>query len=231
MHKAAIASTQFYSYWRLTPKPDAVILARFNEGDPALVEQSLGEGRVLVFASSLDPVWTDFPLRSAYVPFWYRMAQYAGRWQSTPAALQINQVLSVDSSSDSSGTSGTWNLIDPRGQRVLGLNEEKPGFIRLKMPGHYEIRSNKKTDWVAVNTPPHESDLSAVAMEEFQAVFVPLEARVEEVGFEQSVQEKDRQQSLWWLFLLVGATVFMAEWLVANRTRPQGAMQGGESQL
>ncbi len=231
VHKAAIASTQFYSYWRLTPKPDATILARFNEGDPVLVEQSLGKGRLLVFASSLDPIWTDFPLRSAYVPFWYRMAQYAARWQSTPAALQINQVLSVDSSSDSSGTSGTWNLIDPRGQRVLGLNEEKPGFIQLKMPGHYEVRSNKKTDWVAVNTPPHESDLSAVAIEEFQAVFVPLEARVEEVGFEQSVQEKDRQQSLWWLFLLVGATVFMAEWLVANRTRPQAGLQGGESRL
>ena len=231
VHKAAIASTQFYSYWRLTAKPDATILARFNEGDPALVEQTLGEGRVLVFASSLDPVWTDFPLRSAYVPFWYRMAQYAGRWQSTPAALQINQVLSVDSSSDSSGTSGTWTLIDPRGQRVLGLNEQKPGFIQLKMPGHYEVRSNKKTDWVAVNTPPHESDLSAVAIEEFQAVFVPLEARVEEVGFEQSVQEKDRQQSLWWLFLLLGAAIFMAEWLVANRTRPQAVPQGGESRL
>ena len=231
VHKAAIASTQFYSYWRLTAKPDATILARFNEGDPALVEQSLGEGRVLVFASSLDPVWTDFPLRSAYVPFWYRMAQYAGRWQSTPAALQINQVLSVDSSSDSSGTSGTWTLIDPNGQRVLGLNEEKPGFIQLKMPGHYEIRSNKKTDWVAVNTPPLESDLSAVAIEEFQAVFIPLEARVEEIGFEQSVQEKDRQQSLWWLFLLVGAAVFMAEWLVANRTRPQAVPQVGESRV
>ena len=228
VHKAAIASTQFYSYWRLLPKPEATVLARFSEGDPALVEQSVGEGRLLVFASSLDPIWTDFPLRSAYLPFWYRMAHYAARWQTTPAALQINQVLSVqDSLNDASeGTSGAWNLIDPRGQRVLGLSEEKPGFIQLKLPGHYEIRSNKKTDWVAVNTPPEESDLSVVAMEEFQAVFVPREARVEaEMSQEQSVQEKDRQQSLWWLFLLVGAAVFMAEWLVANRSRPAGGLQ------
>ncbi len=57
-----------------------------------------------------------------------------------------------------------------------------------------------------------------------------IEARVEEVGFEQSVQEKDRQQSLWWLFLLVGAAVFMVEWVVANRTRPQTELQR-ESQL
>ncbi len=156
------------------------------------------------------------------------MAQYAGRWQTTPAALQINQVLSVeDSLNDSSeGTSGAWNLIDPRGQRVLGLSDEKPGFIQLKMPGHYEVRSNKRTDWVAVNTPPEESDLSAVALEEFQAVFVPREARVEtEVSLEASVQEKDRQQSLWWLFLLVGVAVFMAEWLVANRIRPASGVQ------
>ncbi len=228
VHKAAIASTQFYSYWQLLPKPEATVLARFSEGDPALVEQSVGKGRVLVFASSLDPIWTDFPLRSAYVPFWYRMAQYAGRWQTTPAALRINQVLSVEDSLDDSseGTSGAWTLLDPRGQRVLGLSDEKPGFIQLKMPGHYEVRSNKGTDWVAVNTPPEESDLSAVAVEEFQAVFVPREARVEtEVSPQQSVLEKDRQQSLWWLFLLVGVAVFMAEWLVANRTRPASGLQ------
>ncbi|MDA2924102.1 BatA domain-containing protein [Acidobacteria bacterium AH-259-L09] len=219
VHKAGIASTQFYSYWRLSPKADASVLARFNEGDPALIEKSLGKGKILVFASSLDPIWTDFPLRSAYVPFWYRLAQYAAGWQRTPAAREINQVLPVQDSLLESvpGTSGTWNLIDPRGHRVLGLNQEDPGLIQLKIPGHYEIRSNKKTDWAAVNCRPQESDLSPVTMEDFLAVFVPREARIEEATLAEAGQDKDRQQSLWWLFLMAAAAVFVAESWVANR--------------
>ncbi|MFQ5928976.1 MAG: hypothetical protein ACE5MK_04715, partial [Acidobacteriota bacterium] len=224
VHKAGIASTQFYSYWRLSPKPDASVLARFNEGDPALTEKSLGKGKILVFASSLDPIWTDFPLRSAYVPFWYRLAQYAAGWQRTPAAREINQVLPVQDSLLESvpGTSGTWNLIDPRGHRVLGLDQEDPGLIQLKIPGHYEIRSNKKTDWAAVNCRPQESDLSPVAMEDFLAVFVPREARIEEASLAEAGQDKDRQQSLWWLFLMAAGAVFVAESLVANRAARRG---------
>jgi hypothetical protein len=220
LHKAAVASTQFYSYWRMSPREDASVLARFDGGDAALVEKAVGKGKIIVFASSLDPVWTDFPLRSAYVPFWYRLAQYAASWQSTPAALRINRVLAVEESAgEEPGTSGSWNVIDPKGQRVLGLDQDNPDFIQLKTPGYYEIRSNKGTDWVAVNTPPEESDLATVSLEEFQAVFVPREARVEESSLEASVLERDRQQSLWWLLLIVACLVFMTEWWVANRPR------------
>ena len=226
LHKAAVASTQFYSYWRMSPRQDATILARFDEGDPALVEKAVGKGRIIVFASSLDPVWTDFPLRSAYVPFWYRVAQYTANWQSAPAALRVNRVLPVEASTgEEPGSSGSWNVIDPKGQRVLGLDQDNPGFIQLKMPGHYEIRSNKRTDWVAVNTAPEESDLARVSLEEFHAVFVPREGRAEESTLEASVLERDRQQSLWWLLLIVACLVFMTEWWVANRSRRPGSLQ------
>ena len=226
LHKAAVASTQFYGYWRMSPHEGATVLARFDEGDPALVEKTVGKGKMIVFASSLDPVWTDFPLRSAYVPFWYRLAQYTASWQSAPAALRINRVLPVEASAgEEAGGSGSWNVIDPAGQRVLGLDQDNPDFIQLKLPGYYEIRSNKKTDWVAVNTPPEESDLARVSLEEFQAVFVPLEGRAEESSLEASVLERDRQQSLWWLLLIVAFLVFLTEWWVANRSTRPGRLQ------
>ena len=181
---------------------------------------------MIVFASSLYPVWTDFPLRSAYVPFWYRLAQYTASWQSAPAALRINRVLPVEASvGEEAGGSGSWNVIDPAGQRVLGLDQDNPDFIQLKLPGYYEIRSNKKTDWVAVNTPPEESDLARVSLEEFQAVFVPLEGRAEQSSLEASVLERDRQQSLWWLLLVVASLVFLTEWWVANRSPRPGMLQ------
>lgn len=220
--KTGIASAQFYSYWQLAPKDGASVLARFSEGHPALLEKSVGKGKVLVFASSVDPVWTDFAMRSTYVPFWYRMAYYAAGWQSAPAAFRINHVLPVDDSlrEKNVGSSGTWNLIDPRGQRVLGLNEEQPNFVKLEIPGYYELRHQKETDWVAVNSPPEESDFTRVPIEEFMAVFVPLDARSQTTAATETSQGKERQQSLWWLFLIAAAVVFLGEAWIANRIRP-----------
>ena len=219
-HKAGLGSTQFYSYWKMEAKPEATVLARFNEGDPVLVEGLVGNGKVLVFSSSLDPVWTDFPLQSSYVPFWYRVAQYAAGWQTTPASRQINQVLPVQESVAASGpgSTGSWNVIDPHGQRVLALNQEQPDFIQFKLPGHYEVRSNKKTDWVAVNCPPVESDLTQVSPEEFRAVFASNESRVAQASAGvQAGDQEEPQQPLWWLFFAAAAVVLLAESSLANR--------------
>lgn len=221
-HKAAISGTQFYSYWRMSPRENATVLALFGENDPALVEKAVGKGKIIVFASSLDPVWTDFPLRSAYVPFWSRVAHYAANWQNTPAALKINHVLPVEAYGSSDSRS--WNIIDPEGRRVRGLTRDDPDSVQLKLPGYYEIRHNKKSDWVAVNTTPEESSLAKVSLEDFYALFVPLSSRVEESALEgtppkkSSPIEKDRQQSLWWLLLVISGLVFMTEWWVASRS-------------
>ena len=216
--KAGILRTQFYSYWRLSPKEGATVLARFDGGDPALVEKSFGNGRILIFASSLDSIWTDFPLRNAYVPFWHRLVQYAGQWHASPAAVRVNQVLPIQAMIEKSNQSGsgTWNIIDPRGHRVIRLDQEDPHFVSLKRPGHYEIRSNRRSDWVAVNCPTEESKLDRISIEEFQAALIPRRSRPQEAG--SSTVDDRHQQSLWWLLLLLAAAVFMGESLVANRT-------------
>lgn len=223
LHREAILSSQFYGYWKLAPKEDAVVLARFSEGDPALIERRWGRGKLFVFASSLDPIWTDFPLRSAYVPFWYRLIEYAAGWQVTSAAMTVNQVLPVErwraqaSSQTGSGVRGL-NVLDPGGRRVLKQDEEKTRFIPLKSPGHYEIRANKKTDWVAANCEPSESDLTPVSLEEFLATFASGAARNSQTrSLHKSAQEKETGRAFWWLFLVGAALILGVEAVVANR--------------
>ena len=38
----------------MTLQPGANVLARFDDGAPALIERRVGSGRVLIWASSLD---------------------------------------------------------------------------------------------------------------------------------------------------------------------------------
>jgi hypothetical protein len=57
--------------------PDgALTLARYSDGTPALVEERVGRGRVLAFASDLNRRWNDLPLQPAFVPFVHEMVRY-----------------------------------------------------------------------------------------------------------------------------------------------------------
>jgi hypothetical protein len=45
-----------------------VVLAAFEDGAPALVEARRGTGRVLLYTSTVDRDWTDWPLRTSFLP-------------------------------------------------------------------------------------------------------------------------------------------------------------------
>ena len=223
LHRAAIVSSQFYGYWELAPHADAVVLARYSGGDPALIERLQGKGKIFVFASSLDPIWTDFPLRSVYVPFWHRMIEYAAGWKAAPAAMRIGQVLPLerwrdDSSNPANSGSPGGNVLDPKGRRVFRLSGERADFVPLELPGYYGIRVNKRTEWVAANPQPLESDLTRVPVGEFLAAVTTGRSEKSSGGaLHDSADERERGQDFWWLFLIAAAIVLGAESVVANR--------------
>ena len=49
---------------------------RAPAGDPILAEKRFGRGRVMLFTSSIDRDWTNFPLQASYVPWLYRLVGY-----------------------------------------------------------------------------------------------------------------------------------------------------------
>ncbi len=50
------------------------VLASFDDGAPALLEARRGKGRVLLFTSSADRDWTDWPIRTSFLPAFQRFA-------------------------------------------------------------------------------------------------------------------------------------------------------------
>jgi hypothetical protein len=52
----------------------ARVLASFDDGAPALVESRVGKGRVLLFTSTADRDWTDWPIRTSFLPAMQRFA-------------------------------------------------------------------------------------------------------------------------------------------------------------
>jgi uncharacterized membrane protein len=71
-------SVTFKAMWRTDADP-ADVLMRTSTGTPLLVEKPFGKGRVLLFTSTADRDWTNFPVRPAYLPWTHRLVAYLAR--------------------------------------------------------------------------------------------------------------------------------------------------------
>ena len=90
----ALGDVQVEQHQRLNEQAERTVLARFSDGDPALAEQVVGKGRLLVFTSDLDNQWSRFPLNPAFVPFAVETARYltrAERPQSGPLVADARE--------------------------------------------------------------------------------------------------------------------------------------------
>lgn len=68
------------------------VLARFDQGDPALIEYGRGEGRALVLASDLGMEWNDFPRHPGFVPFVQEVVRYLAGPPPAPRDLLPSEV-------------------------------------------------------------------------------------------------------------------------------------------
>ncbi len=71
----SIKSTRFWGYSRVAAPAQSALITLAN-GDPLLIEQKTGDGRVLLFTTSADRDWTDLPIKTAYLPLIQALAQY-----------------------------------------------------------------------------------------------------------------------------------------------------------
>jgi hypothetical protein len=74
-----LAQTRFDAYHRMQigdSRKDASIIATINGEAPALVEHHLGAGRVLIFNTTANDLWSDLPRRKSYLPLLDRMLRY-----------------------------------------------------------------------------------------------------------------------------------------------------------
>jgi hypothetical protein len=75
----ALGDVQVDQYRRLNDQAGRTVLARFSGGDAALTEESVGEGRLMIYTSDLDNEWSRFPLNPGFVPFAVEATRYLAR--------------------------------------------------------------------------------------------------------------------------------------------------------
>jgi hypothetical protein len=204
---------KFYQAVRVSPG-EARVAARLGDETPLLLEKQMGEGRVLVFTSTFDNVWNDFPLHASFVPFIEHTANYLARQEEGPAAYTVGAYLELRQAREQGAAA---EVLDPTGGRALTLDESaRARNMPLTMAGFYDVkRPDGRHELVAVNADRHESDLDLIPPETLALWQNTAQGGREAASAGEAAQSKPVE--FWWYVLLAVLALAVAESLLGNR--------------
>jgi aerotolerance regulator-like protein/VWA domain-containing protein len=224
----SLRSAETFAYIRV--QPEGPVLLRFSNGDPALVERQFGQGRVLLYASSFDNVWGDFPLHPAFIPLLHQLIRYTAQLPDEIPAYTIPASVSLSSygvAGNQAGSASVWDAISPDGKHALPLDQERRAdYLALRQAGFYELRRSNSSHWIAANSDPRESDLTELSPEDRALWMAPGSGNSS--GGQNAAMPSDpevaKRQKIWWDLLLIAFLLALLEAYLANRyLRPRSA--------
>jgi hypothetical protein len=213
-----LAGANVIGYFRSEPRANAAVLARFEDGSPALVEASTGKGRVLLFTSSLGPSWNDLPLTPLYLPFIHQMVRYAGTHEEN-AWYSLGETFTVGKQKEAAPPA----VDTPGGARLSETRLTPDGdlLVTAREPGFYRLRYNSTPGFAAVNIDGAEGDFTKLNFAEFAVGVTGGAGSAEgaEANRNASGEEVEGRQRVWWSLLFVALLLLLAESFLARRTK------------
>ena len=216
------SSARFYGYRVVTPQQGANVLARFDDGAPALLEKRAGSGRVLLWASSLEMDWNDLALKPVFLPFVHQIAKHLAAYREPEPWLTVGEVLDPLRIAGAQQPHDIRTVVSPAGNRIA-LDPEGGDVVELEEQGFYELRgqatSGPPAATVAANVDLAESDLTPMDPKEVVAAVSGGTAAAGAAAGSAEMTDATREatQRVWWYLLFAGAVLLAAETLVSNR--------------
>ncbi|MFH1075071.1 MAG: BatA domain-containing protein [Candidatus Firestonebacteria bacterium] len=213
----SLETPRFYKYFQTfsTRNP---ILARYGNGDPLLIEKTYKDGKIMLFTSSFDRVWSDLPARAVFLPFIHEMLYYLTTSSDLIPDYRVHTPLIWH---------GRWkemNVTNPGNEtRKLEFVEGSAVYNDTLVSGFYKARIDKNDDYFSVNLQTKESDLT---MDSEKAVLSNLTSlpnvKANTAEAKKSLdlamkQQQEKQQKVWWTCLVIMFFLSLAELAFGNR--------------
>ncbi len=158
---ARFENVRFSNSVLIEPSSGAKIIAKFADGAPLLLEERLGEGRVLTLATMLDSSNSDFPLHASYVPFVVQSGLYLAGASDIPSSVVVGSPAQLRHAKSETTAA---DVVGPSGKHELSLSDaSKAMTFELAQAGFYEVQSaGGRRSLLAVHADRRESDLTAI---------------------------------------------------------------------
>jgi hypothetical protein len=211
--------------WEIPAGAPAHVLAKFDDGSPALAQLTVGKGDLLVLASGWAPTDSQLAVSSKFPPLMQRMLDWCGA--DSPMRFQF---LTGDAipSPGSAGVSPSASRLAAGTAALPGVEWQKPDgkkislsadapFTETDLPGIYTATSSGKQRRYAVNLSVDESRTAAIAPDELARLGVPLQfapdvsvAQIQAQQHHLQQAELENRQKLWrWLLAGVLAVILL----------------------
>ncbi|MBI5068791.1 MAG: VWA domain-containing protein [Deltaproteobacteria bacterium] len=219
-----ITGARTYRYMLLRParkgEGDQVLMA-FDDGSPALVAARRGAGRVLLYTSTADREWSDWPIRTSFLPALQRFVSWlAGsleerRTTSVPVGVpralgapEGKKVVAVVGPDGKERRPGSLAGAGPGG--AAEVTPDRPGLWQVKVAEGGQERLDPSLAFAAVPD-AREADTSRLEPSELTAWFGGQgHAHVAA----DAAPRSERPTPLWSLLLLAAVVLFLAEGLL-----------------
>jgi hypothetical protein len=213
-----LGSTRFHGYWATTPVEGSEVIMRFDNGQAALLEGRVGRGRVMLFTSSLDTLWNNFPLQGLYLPLMHETLRYLTFQDEKKPSYTVGEPVRMKVP-----PGNALRVTDPDGIETIltSATGDDVYYKTTRTPGFYSIRGGDLVDFLAVNVSSTESDLSTADPGKIGEVLTsretPSQPPPEGRGPAIDAQVEKSQRLWWWILLIVGL-MCLGETILANRT-------------
>jgi Aerotolerance regulator N-terminal/von Willebrand factor type A domain len=209
---------QFWKHRRIKDLKlgSARVLARFDDGDPAVLEKTIEKGRMIVFAAGWQPSDSQLARSSKFVPLMTALLELRGGRRVAAVNYRVGDRVPV--------VSGTTAVRKPDGITVA-LDRTATAFDGTDQPGVYTADAPTGPRAFAVNLDPAESLTSPLPPETLEQLGCKLAKRGEneelrrETERQQRNAEMERSQSIWrWLVVAAVAVLLIETGLAGWRT-------------
>ena len=194
------------------------VIARFDNGDPAVVEKRVGDGRLILLGFAWSPDQSQFALSSKFVPTLFSLLELSGS-----VKLEEPQRFVGDSVTGSTfDLEAPVTMTLPDGSTVE-LNDDSERFT-ASMPGIHQLADRNRTVRIPVNLVQDESDTTPMDLDGFERLGLPVmagtsespETELRERAHLMAV-EREARQKLWKWLIAAAVLILIAETIYAGR--------------
>lgn len=204
--------------------PEARVIARFDDGDPAWLEVPAGRGRLVVFTSGWHPADSQLALSSKFVPLLYALLELSGGGAPATASLAAGDPWPVPA-----GTGADEATVTTPSGRAVTLAAGATAFTATDEPGVYLFRAGARAERFVVNLDPAESRTAPLPLDAFEQAGIALTAvKPPSPGPQQQAlrldAEQEKRQQLWRGFVVAALALALAALALAGwtaRRQPQ----------
>jgi hypothetical protein len=229
----------FWKYRKMDASniPNARIVAKFETGDPALLEVPVGKGKVFVLTSGWQPEDSQLALSTKFVPLLYAFLQESGASTPPPSQYYVGDAVPLQSAEIGSTVHLPEQFYGSTVKRFnsseLRLTSGEAIFSQTMAPGIYTVGAQPGRRF-AVNLEAAESRTTPMPADELERLGAPVvhQPTVATREAQRKVRlrntELEERQKLWRWFLLGTLSVlfieiWLAGWTARRTPSPEAA--------